>query len=194
MTTKRLYLDVDGVLNAFPYATSDDMRKGVFADENPWGDDWKRGEARDYIITWSPRLVDAINEALAHPDGPELRWTTTWEHLAPEYIRPLLGIEVDPEREFVVERGPRRMDDYGPSITWKMARLLDIYETMRADGDEPLAWVHIDDEFHKTDDFWGTKHYADVSAVGHGGLIIGPDPALGITPEDWARATAHWDI
>lgn len=193
MTTKRLYLDVDGVLNAFPYDNGQHMRDGVFDYASPWDDDWQRGVARDYIITWSPTLVDHLNEALAHPDGPELHWTTTWEDNAPEFIRPLLGIEIAPEREFVVHPGFKRARS--ASILWKKASIMHRVETMRDEGQEPLAWVHIDDELQEVyDDWYDIKKYSEEAWERHNGLIIGPTSTFGITPEQWGGALQHWGI
>jgi hypothetical protein len=194
MTTKRLYLDVDGVLNAFPYLSGLDLRQGKFAFGSHWDDDWQRGEANGYIMTWSPSLIDAINEALAHPDGVELYWTTTWVDDAPELIRPLMGIEVDPNREFVVH--PRFGQTRSASIVWKMAQIQHRIGQLRDLGAEPGPWVHIDDEMHTVyeDDYYGVFNYQTNAEKSDRGLIIGPDHSVGITPDDWARAVEHWEM
>jgi len=69
--TTRLYLDVDGVINAqMPYG---------------WGK-LAKGKAAGWRIRWAPRMIDA----LAAMDV-ELVWTTTWRDEAVTELAPLIG-------------------------------------------------------------------------------------------------------
>lgn len=78
--TARLYLDVDGVLNAV-------TRKAP-----AWG--WERHRTKrinGYPITWSPDLIDVLNDVAATP-GLGVYWLTTWCHDAPKHLAPALGL------------------------------------------------------------------------------------------------------
>lgn len=75
------YLDVDGVLNVWPDWRDDGTPKEFR----------RQGVANGYTIKWDSRVADFINRV--HEEGlVEIVWATTWEHLADEYIGPLLGL------------------------------------------------------------------------------------------------------
>lgn len=78
--TARLYLDVDGVLNAVTLGTPS------------WG--WerhRRERINGFPITWSPDLVDLLNELTSTP-GLATYWLTTWCHDAPRILAPAIGL------------------------------------------------------------------------------------------------------
>lgn len=78
--TARLYLDVDGVINA------------VTALDPKWG--WERRElvrVMRYPIQFSPDFIDVLN-AVAKTPWLGVYWLTTWCHDAPETLAPALGI------------------------------------------------------------------------------------------------------
>lgn len=80
--TTHVYLDVDGVINAV-----------TLADQPAWG--WSTPLARVAVdgwpITYSPDLVDALND-LAARDDVVIYWLTTWNTRAAELLAPALGI------------------------------------------------------------------------------------------------------
>lgn len=77
----RIYLDVDGVINALARRQPE------------WV--WGPREAKcvnGYPITWSPNLVAALN-GVAKTPGIGVYWLTTWCHDAPQKLAPALGID-----------------------------------------------------------------------------------------------------
>lgn len=77
----RLYLDVDGVLNAVTRRVPD------------WG--WERQQTEEvngYPINWSPDLIDVLNRVSKTP-GLGVYWLTTWCDDAPTMLAPVLGLD-----------------------------------------------------------------------------------------------------
>ncbi len=83
MTEKaRIYLDVDGVINAC-------NRSGL----PEWG--WTSGETirvNGYGITYSPDFVSLLNRVAARKDVG-VYWLTTWCYDAPQKLAPALGLD-----------------------------------------------------------------------------------------------------
>lgn len=76
----RIYLDVDGVINA------------VTSEVPDWGWDAYRSERiNGYPITWSPDLIDVLNDVATTP-GVGVYWLTTWCHDAPEKLAWAIGL------------------------------------------------------------------------------------------------------
>jgi hypothetical protein len=77
----RLYLDVDGVINAVHPGTP------------PFG--WpesSRQRINGYPITWAPAFVDLLNRVAETP-GLGVYWLTTWCFDAPSILAPALGLK-----------------------------------------------------------------------------------------------------
>lgn len=80
--TTRIYLDVDGVINAVSYAPPTEAT-GL--------GDWKTGKALGYTIQWSQEVIDFLND-LATREDVEIVWLTTWmDHAATDLVE-LTGI------------------------------------------------------------------------------------------------------
>lgn len=125
-----LYLDIDGVLNAYDGWLE-------WGDENP-GRGIATNRAGTWQIHWSPTMVDELNKL-----NVELVWTTTWRHEAP-IIAELLGITL-PSRIIHPLNGVTSF----PSILWKQEAVLadqvqDPSRFIWAD-DELLSYMRIDD-------------------------------------------------
>lgn len=123
MTTPktRLFLDVDGVINAW-------YSKIVWPE-----DSIREGRVGPYKIVWSQEMVD-------HLFGPTLNldiwWTTTWQDSANTSLSPLL---FDEERSYEVV-APLSGEVTFPSIYWK-------FESVEAEvAANPGPFVWIDDE------------------------------------------------
>jgi hypothetical protein len=117
----RLLLDVDGVLNAVTRTPPPDA----------WPE-WQRGNARGFVITWSPEVPAFITEL--HKTGVEVLWLTTWEDLANQYISPLLGLP-----EFPL--AGHRVNDYSDLAPWWK---LPIAQALWEADHEPFIWIDDD--------------------------------------------------
>lgn len=118
----RLYLDVDGVINA----------------QMPFG--WGRlqnGHAHGYKIRWAPNMV----EALASLDV-ELVWATTWKQYAALEIAPLIGFGHAARHLVPPARGGAFADEeyYGWSIDWKFPAVQNDQQW------SPSPFIWLDDE------------------------------------------------
>lgn len=151
--TAKLYLDVDGVINAGDekklanFWTPETIRKGVAGSD---------GFA--YDIIWSQQMVDELFALKL-----DLIWTTTWRQHAGLSIAPLIGYgEEAPYLTNSVHVSP-----YEPSITWKIQEVIEHQKV------NPSKFVWIDDEID----------YIHKNAVKNlGGLVIAPVPEVGIIP------------
>lgn len=150
--TVRLYLDVDGVINAgYPgWTTTREARVG-----NRHG---------NWLIRWSPQLL----EELATLDV-DLVWCTTWTHDASNNLSDALDFEFGKGKRWL-----QRLDgeDQFPSIIWKDAAIL---RDQEADS-SPYIWV--DDELRKQR--WAS-YLPNIRHEENAHLIVGPDPDYGIT-------------
>lgn len=136
MSAARIYLDVDGVLNA------------VSRHRPQWGwGDPARVEVNGWPITYSPELVAVINN-LSNAPGLDIFWLTTWCHDAPSKLVPALGL-LGSEWPVVGYEHWKKSD---PNIWWKLPAIqehLDGFEgrVLWIDDDlhyvpEALAWVN----------------------------------------------------
>lgn len=133
MTTTKLYLDVDGVINVFP-------KHG----RNKTG--WEflsQTTAAGFRITWSEEMLERLTAL-----GMELVWTTTWQEYAPRELAPKIDFGVgsrwlSPPPGFIVSY---------PTIDWKYAAVkLDQIEN-------PSPFVWIDDEMERVHRVWAAAN------------------------------------
>ena len=123
MAKARLYLDVDGVVNAWHADRSwGDMSEG---DAGPSG-------GGVFTIKWSPTMIEEL-KAL----DLEIVWLTTWRDYAEPLIGGLTGVGV----------GSRHIDPLDgyttfPSIMWKTRALI------QDQIDNPMPFVWADDEIN----------------------------------------------
>jgi HAD domain in Swiss Army Knife RNA repair proteins len=129
-------------------------------------------------------FVDGIPHYLSEEAGARLArlhptfecvWCTGWEERADEHLPYLLGLP----------RGWRHLsfpEEPIPAAHWKLSAI-DAY----AGADRPVAW--IDDSHDAACEAWAAERPGKT-------LLIGTDPAVGITDEQvetllgWARATS----
>ena len=120
----KLYLDVDGVINAWHADT-----------------EWPTlvvGDAHGYNVKWSPEMVAELKSL-----DLELIWATTWRQHAPEQLAPLIGYGENVR--YLTERP--KLSEYG-SIGWKYRGVVNDQKW------EPSPFVWIDDEHHRTTVDW----------------------------------------
>lgn len=180
--TVRLYLDVDGVLNALaPHkkwgedifkngraeARHDFFGNAVALEEDSWGG---LRDHPSFPMRWSEGLIDALNEL-----DVELVWLTTWRQDAPGSVAPLMGIKHEGR---VLH--PLSGETTFPSIGWKFDALMKDLEENTVD-----AFIWADDEIY---DLPGVAHYALAALnedIPH--VLVAPDSTFGITPEDVSK-------
>lgn len=123
--TARIYLDVDGVLNAVTRKIPD------------WGWDTHRTKrVNGYPITWSPDLIEVLNVVAATP-GIGVYWLTTWCHDAPEKLAHALGIQHGDEWPVVGYEHWRRSVGLP---WWKHLAIVEHLEGF----DGPVLWIDDD--------------------------------------------------
>lgn len=129
MTRKRvrLYLDVDGVINA-------QMPFGWGRLQNGHGKD---SEGYEFRIRWAPRMIEELTKL-----DVDLVWTTTWRSAAETAIAPLTGLTL-PSRVLHPLSGVTTF----PSIHWKLEALI----ADQRESPSPFIWV--DDEIGMRDMF-----------------------------------------
>jgi HAD domain in Swiss Army Knife RNA repair proteins len=153
-----LAVDVDGVLNAI-------------SDGKPpegWQDAWAEGFRIRYNPGHGARLL-----VIAEATGSELTWCTTWEELANQHIRQLVGLPELPWVPMEPGRAGRKFSEYRSTGATKVM-------AMRAyAGDRPFCW--LDDEPDAADELRSL-------AVPH--LVVYVDDSAGLQDEHFAAAQA----
>lgn len=121
MTKAKLYLDVDGVINAqHADRVWDDISFGIARPQ----------DNHTYRIVWSPSLIRAIQDL-----DVEIVWLTTWRDEAPTIIGGMTGLAEDAAHLDPLD-GLTRF----PSIGWKTSALI---EDQKAN---PSPFIWVDDE------------------------------------------------
>lgn len=118
---KRLYLDVDGVVNAVPRSPEDLV--------GSW-DEWHLAKCMGFWITYSPDMGRRLFE-LATAAGMEIVWLTTWGRRANQWIAPLFGW---PRFTVLAEPG----DELSRIGWWKFDCIYRLHNY------EPFVWIDDD--------------------------------------------------
>lgn len=186
--TTRIYLDVDGVINAWhpkrgqPFPVEESGWKDWNAVDVGWSETVKhffRGEEHDtgierdysYLIRYATELVDALNDIADLPDV-EVVWLTTWGFRAVENLSPALGINGTSWR--VLQRPePSYADSW-----WKSILLRD--DLKKSGTPDKIIWVDDDLLFFHDD---AAPLLATIS-VGSEVLAVRPEQHIGLTSED----------
>ena len=150
MTTKPLlFLDVDGVLNAFSPVRPHTVHK--------LGGRWVKGIFCAYTIRFDNEVVEMIDALAEHFD---IVWATMWNEKANADIAPALGIEPLPVMHCDHNKGWDTALDLGTeqwnihSLWYAKTPLLPEYA-----AGQPFAWV--DDDHSGADRTWLAQHGVD---------------------------------
>ncbi len=124
----------------------------------------------DYRMEWNERLIAELNTL-----DVELVWATTWRADAPA-VGELMGLTHEDQRVLHPLHGRTTF----PSIFWK-------FDAILAEQDrDPGPFIAVDDE-------WDSDPAMRATLELKGGLVVCPDPNLGITPADVKRMREYVD-
>ncbi len=158
-----LFLDVDGVLNAFAY---EPLLAGY---EDFTVHEVTVGEETGFRMTFDMCLSLKMGKSLAALPA-EIVWLTTWRHDADRLIAPLAGL---PQGLRVLSSPPgaQRADP-----VWKFDALR---RSVSADP-TPFVWLDDDIDLLRSESV-SARRWADALSVPC--LLIAPDPRTGLLPE-----------
>jgi hypothetical protein len=160
-----LFLDVDGVLNAFEllpgrstHGFDDfDVHEVTFEDDD--------GSPHNFIVVLSSTMGARLAALAA-----DITWATTWEHRADSHIAPLCGLP----RGLPVLTEP----DYG-AAPWGRWKFQVVRRAVESDP-RPFVWVDDDIDSFRTASMTARNWAASISTPN---LLIAPDPQTGLLPE-----------
>lgn len=165
MSRPLLVLDVDGTLNP--------LTRREPAGVLPWSD------YRDVDRSPHPlRLSRTLGDELARLDAERV-WLTTWNDLANDLVAPAMGWP--PMPVLVDAKKPRLEEVLGGSQIWKV-RALGSYLLTH----QPSALVWVDDLLGRpwTEVRTAVDDFVEQGWPGVPHLFVGPDPYLGISPDE----------
>ena len=176
-TRPLLFLDVDGVLNAFGAweVVDPSLHMSLANVRAPEG--FRRATADGYELLLRPEHVAWLAALQARVD---VVWATMWQDRAPAALAPVLGIGADwPWIDFAATQGFRSHQRTGEGIgSYKFPGVV------AAAGDRPLVW--IDDDLEPAIYDWAAGRTED----GVPTLLVQPSPAEGWTAAEHAAVLA----
>lgn len=169
---KRIYLDVDGCLNAVDAKFPSEALSGWSADS------WRKETVNGFPIRWSTELVDELNALVA--GGVEVHWLTTWCELAGEMIAPTLGLKGG--EDWPVAGGITyelaQMWNYRSPRWWKLGIFEGDTDPDVENQPEKIVW--IDDDHYLAGDAVRVTELLKAGRL----LRVGPFTSVGITRKD----------
>ncbi len=177
----RLFLDVDGVLNAFGAWRDVDTTAAGTSDGVSIPDGYRLARADGYLLLLVDEHVGWLAELAERYD---VIWATMWQARAPVALAPVLGIgqdwdyldfDADPGLDAGLSAGQRVGDGIG---SYKFPSIV------RAAGDGPAVW--IDDDLDEGIRAWASAR----DAAGVPTLLVEPHPAQGWTYEQYREVVA----
>jgi hypothetical protein len=160
-----LFLDVDGVLNAFELDPS--MSTDGFDDFDVHEVEFEleAGYSHTFILCLSPAMGARIAQLAV-----DIWWATTWEHRADSAIAPLCGLP----RGLPVLTA--RDAGEGWDLDWKF---LEVRRTVQSDP-RPFVWIDDDIDFFRIGSITAREWAAGISMPS---LLITPDARTGLRPQ-----------
>lgn len=137
-TRVRIYLDVDGVLNAQAPSNWGGVSEG-----------YATAEGSKYRMRWAPALLEALSALDA-----DIVWTTTWRTDAADSLATLFGGFGQDFRVLHPNLDPHAETTF-PSIYWKLAAIA----AEQAASPSPFVW--LDDEI----DLWEAKDAGELGGL-----------------------------
>lgn len=165
-----IFLDVDGVFNAFAWNASHQA-------EQHWPVDPVTAPINGYRFTWFEAVIDWINQTEAREDV-QFHWLTTWRSNAPRLVAPVVGINGATWPVFDGDDEPASFNaSWGgtrePAGWWKLSCVESYF------GDNPdCRVVWIDDDLFDSQARAFAKPLEEQGRI----ILIQPSPHLGLTP------------
>lgn len=174
-----LFLDVDGVLNAFAPVRPHVKRQA--------GGRTVKGKFVPFNLHFDNEVADMVLALAEHFD---IVWATMWNHAANAEIAPLLGLPEYPVAEMNHDAGWDAAIAKG-TPTWDVRRMWYAKTALLAQyaGDRPYVWV--DDDHSSVDRDWLAQHGTSTHF-----MLVRTDADYGIQWDDvnaaieWARSLA----
>lgn len=160
----RIFLDVDGVINAVPADHSRLMHL--------WGDikDFKvKMPTFKYPlqITFAQGVIDFLNQLIE--EGHEVLWLTTWEERANTWICPNVGLKK-------LKLAGEYNLCFNNKLWWKHEIVKNLWEN------DPVPFVWLDDDLGATLLDGGDSALEWAKNLAEHCLAVAPDTRVGLTP------------
>ncbi len=160
-----LFLDVDGVLNAFELGLGSEVDRFDDFDVHEVEFEFEVGHPRTFVVCLSP----AMGARLARL-AVDIQWVTTWEHRADSAIAPLCGL---PSGLPVLTA---RDDAESWDLDWKF---LEVRREVERDL-RPFVWIDDDLDFFQDGAVSAREWAASLSLPS---LLIAPESETGLLPQ-----------
>jgi hypothetical protein len=159
-----LFLDVDGVLNAFELDLSSDAERFDDFDVHEVEFEFEAGYPQTFIVCLSPTMGARIAQLAV-----DIHWVTTWEHRADSDIAPLCGLP----------RGLHVLTPRDEAEEWDLDwKFLEVRRSVKRDP-RPFVWIDDDIDYFQDGPITPRDWAAGTSLPN---LLIAPDPGTGLLP------------
>lgn len=160
-----LFLDVDGVLNAFELDLGTDVDRFDDFDVHEVEFEFESGHSRPFRVCLSPTMGARIAQLAV-----DIHWATTWEQRADSAIAPLCGFP----RGLPVLSPLDEVEEW--DLDWKF---LAVRRSVERDP-RPFVWIDDDIDFFRDDQMTAREWAANTSLPN---LLIAPEGETGLSPQ-----------
>jgi hypothetical protein len=160
-----LFLDVDGVLNAFELDPGSDVDAFDDFAAHEVEFEFEGGRPRTFVVCLSPAMGARIAQLAA-----DIQWATTWKDRADSAIAPLCGLP----RGLPVLSPLDEAEDW--DLDWKF---LAVRRSVERDP-RPFVWIDDDLDFFR-DGPMGAREWA--AGLSLPNLLIAPESETGLLPD-----------
>ncbi len=160
-----LFLDVDGVLNAFELDLSSDVP--VFDDFglHEVEFEFEVGHPRTFVVCLSPAMGARLAQLAV-----DIQWATTWEHRADSAIAPLCGLP----------SGLPVLSPLEEAEEWELDwKFLAVRRSVERDP-RPFVWIDDDIDYFRDGPLTAREWAAGISLPN---LLIAPESETGLLPD-----------